>query len=370
MARVPGHSIEASVGHKIMTRTIQCPECGVVLNVPDSAEGRKLKCPKCATKFAAPAGNPADSAIADTGPSSTMFPTRNAPGSSGSIELPTPKGSSGSIELPTSAPKKKGGGFDFDLPTASDAPLRDMFDLPLLSDPAPKSSAGHPKAAPAADALALFQDEPKQNRKPKGAEARAKARRCNCGGVVPIGMSLCSTCGLDLDTGQRIAPMEVFEEEMPEAPRTVAPPLGVLFIGSLCAVANLLLSVASLIAWQKGQEGVQFLLIVWLFGLYASVQFLRRRSMRPLFLALGLGVSIGAVALIVLPIYQANVDSDAVVNPAGVEKPIDPDAPPVENIAERLDVNKIVWGIALLLGYAGLSVYLNSPSMKRQFHRK
>ena len=374
MPRVPGYPSEASPGHKTMTRTIQCPQCGVVLNVPDSAAGRKLKCPKCATKFATPSGSPADSAIAETGPSSTMFPTRHGPGSSGSIELPTTK-SSGSVELPTSGPKKGGGGFDFDLPTASDAPLRDMFDLPLLSDPAPKSSPGQPKAPTPADALALFQDEPKANRKPKGAEARSKARRCpSCGGVVAIGMSLCSTCGLDLDTGQRIAPLEVFEEEMPEAPRAEMPPLGVLFVGSLCAMANLLLSAASLIAWQKGQDGVQFLLVVWLFGLYASVQFLRRKSIRPLFLALALGVGIGVVALIVLPIYQANVEPDAAVtNPEFIAKPIDPDAPPVVNIAERLNasggVTKITWGIALLLGYAALSVYLNSPSMKRQLKR-
>ncbi len=374
MARVPGYSSPASLGHKTMTRTIQCPQCGVVLNVPDSAAGRKLKCPKCATKFAAPSGNPGDSAVAGTGPASTMFPTRNAPGSSGSIELPTRKDSSGSVELPTSKPKS-GGGMNFDLPTpAGDAPLRDMFDLPLLSDPSPKSSQGHPKAPvdPVADALALFQDEPKTNRRPKGAEARSKARRCpSCGGVVQVGMSLCGTCGLDLDTGQRVAPLDVLDEEMPEAPRSEMPPLGVMFVGSLCAMANLLLSVASLIAWQKGQEGVQFLLIVWLFGLYASVQFLRRKSIRPLFLALALGVGIGAVALIVLPIYQANVEPDVVVlNPEAPVKPVNPDAPPVENIAERLDVSKITWGIALLLGYAALSVYLNSPAMKRQFYKK
>jgi len=147
------------------------------------------------------------------------------------------------------------------------------------------------------------------------------------------------------------------------------PPMGVLFVGGLGAMANLLLAVASLVAWQKGMEGAQFLLIVWLFGIYASVQFLRRKSIRLLFLALSLGVGIGAVALIVLPIYEANVPTDVVPTNPEVVQPVDPDAPPVQNLAERLDMNKITWGIALLLGYAALAVYLNSPGMRREFKR-
>ena len=104
MARVPGHLNAASLGQRVMISTVQCPECGVVLNVPDSAAGRKLKCPKCATKFAAPSASsigPADSAIADSSPASTMFPTRKGPSSSGGIDLPTRRGSSGDIDLPS-----------------------------------------------------------------------------------------------------------------------------------------------------------------------------------------------------------------------------------------------------------------------------
>ena len=33
-------------------------------------------------------------------------------------------------------------------------------------------------------------------------------------------------------------------------------------------------------------------------------------------------------------------------------------------------MNQITWGIAMLLSYAALSVYLNSPSIKREFHKK
>src|SRR4051812_15592869 len=41
-----------------MPRTIQCPHCGVVLNLPDNATGKRLKCPKCANKFDATEADP------------------------------------------------------------------------------------------------------------------------------------------------------------------------------------------------------------------------------------------------------------------------------------------------------------------------
>jgi ribosomal protein L37AE/L43A len=376
MTRAPGDHHTASLGQKTMTHTIQCPECGVVLNVPHEAAGRKLKCPKCATKFSTPTFGPADSAIAEPSPNSTMFPTRKGPPSSGDLDLPPRAGSSGSIELPTSTPKKPRKTSDFDLPTASpkkkaaspgdfDLPttLGDTYELPLLSDDLPVK--GPMKGAAPVDALALFQDEPKTNRKLKGAEARAKARRCpSCGAVVGVGMSLCNTCGLDLDTGQRIAPLDVFDDDMPVAPRAEVPPLGVLFVGTFTVLVNVMLAIVSLVASSSQGSGMLCLLVVWIFGIYASVQFLRRKSIRPLFLALGLIAAIGSVYLIALPIIDANVGTSA--------PPVssDPDAPLVANLATQLNMNRIAWGIALLLGYAALSVYLNSPTVKREFTKK
>ncbi len=337
MVRVPGYPTSASLGHKTMPRTIQCPHCFVVLNVPEAAVGRRLKCPHCQSKFAVPAVAPEDSAVA-------------LPGSSGSIELPT-----------------------------SPAPIGGTYELPMFLDETPKSPPGKPAPppkpvpapAPVGDALALFQDEPKSARKPKGAEARANARRCpTCGGVVAVGMSLCNNCGLDLDTGQRIAPMEVFEDETPASFRPPMPPLGVLFVGSLCAAGNLLLAVASMVAWSKGKDGAQFLLIVWLFGIFASVQFLRRKAIRPLFLSLSLAVGTGVVYLIALPIYDANVTTGAApiidTPPTAFE---DPDEPHIRPITDQLDMQKISWGIFSLLAYAGLTVYLNSPAIRREFKR-
>src|SRR2546423_697550 len=34
-----------------MPQTTRCPGCGVVLNLPEGAIGRRLKCPKCGNKF-------------------------------------------------------------------------------------------------------------------------------------------------------------------------------------------------------------------------------------------------------------------------------------------------------------------------------
>jgi hypothetical protein len=391
------------------THTIHCPECGVVLNVPESAGGRKLKCPKCETKFAAPRFGPGDSIIAEpAGPSSSMYPSRREgpssgdfdfpprTASSGSIELPVPPTprkkpgaassgsvelpvtptarkkpgapSSGSIDLPTPSPRKGGSSGSIDLPMAA-GPLRETFDLPLLGEDLPTPKASTKKPAAADDALALFQDEPKTNRKPTGAEARSKARRCrDCGGVVPVGMSLCGTCGLDLDTGKRVAPLDLIDDDMPVAHRAEAPAMGVLFVGSLAIMLNVVLAIVSLIASAKQGSGMLCLMVIWLFGIYASVQFLRRKSIRPMFLALGLAAAIGAVYMIALPIYDANIGGDA--SAPFVADPNDFEGPAIRNLAQQIDLSRISWGVAMLLGYAALSIYLNTPSIKREFAKR
>jgi hypothetical protein len=385
MARAPGDLHPASLGQKTMTHTVQCPQCGIVLNVPESAAGRKLKCPNCATKFSAPSFGPADSAVAESGPASSLIATRKGPPSSGELDLPPRAGSSGSIELPTSVPSKGRKKSDFDLPTpapkkgvkvgdfdlpSSSAPLGDTYELPLLADDFPSKVPPKPHSAAPADALALFDDVPKP-RKLSAAEAKAKARRCpTCGGVVGVGMSLCNTCGLDLDTGQRVAPLDVFDDEMPEVHREPMPPMGLLFVGTLSIAINLLLAIASLVASRSQGSGMLCLLVVWIFGIWASVQFLRRKSIRPLFLALGLGAAIGTVFLIAMPIWEANVGTDAPPSAQKSADPADPDAPVIHNLAEDLDMKRITWGIAMLLSYAALSVYLNSPSIKREFHKR
>ena len=353
MARMTVDGMAAAAGQATQ-QTIRCPHCSIELNLPESALGRRLKCPKCEQKFTAPeASSRAAIPTVRGGNSSTTLATRA--GGSGSMELSTFGGSSGDVELPTSL-----------------APLRETFDLPLLDeDVAPRGQARPAAGGPATgDAAALFRDEPKSARKPRGAEARAQARRCSsCSSIVPAGMSLCSRCGLDLDTGQRVAPLEIYEDEVPVARRPTAPPIGVLLVGSLCMVGFLILAMVSLLQWSRGVQGMEYLLVIWLFGLFGGVQFLRRKSIRPFFLALSLASGVGLIYLIAMPIYHANVPTEAIPGTADVivTTSDDPDAPQIKAITESLDLNRIGWGIGSLLSYAGVAVYLNSPGLRRQF---
>ena len=356
MSRLTGDGLSASVGQKVKQRIVRCPHCSIELNLPESALGRRLKCPKCESKFTAPM--PQDQASAEEG-SSLYLPT-HGPGSSGSVELPSfgGGGSSGDVELPT-----------------SQAPLRETFELPLLSEVDPPSRSKRVKSPATgdgtADALGLFQDEPKANRKLKGAAARAQARRCSsCSTIVPAGMSLCSKCGLDLDTGKRLTPAEIFEDAMPVVHRNPTPPISVLLVGSLCSFGFLLLAFISLIQWSRGADGAQFLMVIWIFGLYSGVQFLRRKSIKPMLVALSLAVGVGTVYLIALPIYHANFGTGTAIGSpesSGTLDEVYTDGPRIKPISEQIDLNRITWGIGSLLSYAAVAVYLNSPGLRRHF---
>lgn len=356
MPRMTEDGMSTAVGQPTKQRTIRCPHCSIELNLPESALGRRLKCPKCEQKFTATeATSGAAIPAARSGSSSLYLPVREG-GSSGSQDLPSFGGnSSGDFELPTSL-----------------APLRETFDLPLLANDLPPSRAQAP-AGGAADAMGLFQDEAKPKRKSRGAEGRAQARRCSsCSSIVPAGMSLCSRCGLDLDTGQRVAPLEIYEDEAPAVRRQETPPIGVLLVGSLCLLGFLLLAMVSLVQWGRGVQGAPFLLVIWLFGLFAGVQFLRRKSIRPIFVALSLAIGVGSVYLIALPIYYANMPPEAAPTDDGLINPVattgdDFDGPQIRSIAESLDMNRITWGVGSLLSYAAVAVYLNSPGLRRQF---
>jgi hypothetical protein len=316
---------QALHGLGTMPRTIQCPQCGVVLNVPEAAAGRRLKCPKCATKFSADGGPP------PPGPASSTTLRARGPGSS--LDLPS---------LPSS---------DLDIPVAPGS-LREQFDLPLLSEEMPT------KPSARADAADLFREDAPVRRKPTHAEGRMRDRRCpTCGGVVPRGMSLCSTCGLDLETGQRIDLTE--ELEIPAPPRRPAPPLGAYVVGGLSIFVSLLFALISLLQWSKGETGYLFLLVVCLFGAFAATQFLRGKSLRLLFVALTLGVAIDIVAMIILPVVMAV--SNVEVNHQ------DPEGPAIQSATERLDTQKLSWGVAIVVGYAAVTLYLNSPPVRRRF---
>jgi hypothetical protein len=316
-----------------MPRVIECEQCGVVLNLPDVAAGKRLKCPRCGARFQA--------TEADT----------SAPSSEPGVA---------DARADSSVVVGRGHG-DADLPTA-EGHLRETFDIPLMTEEAPVPAQAS-ASKPISDALALFTESEPAPRRPSAAEARARARRCpTCGGVVPVGMSLCPSCGLDLETGTRIA----LEDDLlptPPAPPP-GPPIGVAIVGGTCFFAGVILTFASIVQWFKGLDGWQYFVPVCLFAIFAAVQLLRGRSAKLLLVALSLGAIVDLVALIALPIYDANVETTVVPRPDLPDNPDDADVviPP---ITTRLNTDRITTGIAVLVVYAVFAMYLTSPPVRR-----
>ena len=337
-----------------MPRTILCQKCGILLNLPDAVTpGKRMKCPKCAHRFAVsekdassestlPAAFDADSL------SSRDFGKR--PPSHDDLPIPQP-------------------GRD----------LRDMFELPLGTGASIEQSAVSGQKPEVSDAEALFKEDPAaRRRKPRGAEARAQARRCaGCGGVVPAGMSICVSCGLDQETGIRAG----LDDDLapPPPPPSTGPPLHIAITGFLAGLTGLILLILSLIQSVRGEPGVtQYgwlcLALVSGFGIYGAIQFFIGKSAKYLMLALTLGVFVDIASLIALPILQANfADREAVVSQ--VARKDDPDSlddadVEIKPIAERIDQQKITLGLTIIFLYALLSIYLMSPPVKRYFARQ
>jgi hypothetical protein len=223
-------------------------------------------------------------------------------------------------------------------------------------------------AAPVADPMALFRDDPPSRRKPTAAEARSRARRCpTCGGVVPQGMSLCPTCGLDLETGTRIDLAEQLETVRGPY-RPSGPPLGVWIVGGITIAVSLIFSIISLLQSQKGEAGYLCLLVVCIFGIFAAVQFLRSKSVKLLLVALTLGVMIDVVAMIIVPVITAS--SDIAVNKLELPAngPGDETGIAIGSIEDKLDTSRLSWGIAILISYGVVALYLNSPAIRRYYH--
>jgi LSD1 subclass zinc finger protein len=325
-----------------MSITTQCPRCRTVLNLPDGAVNRRLRCPKCETRFY--------SGTEDSTPPQSAPAVDSAGLASGTVR--------------TSRPSEP------DLPVIPGS-LRDTFDLPLLDDSGPP--AARPKPATAG---ALFDDIPPP-RKATMAEARKKPRRCpTCGSLVLAGMSLCDRCGLDLDTGER----HTFEEEeaavgFDEPPAEFAPegpPTSIVLIGIMSLAASAVLAVLSLTMVEQLVGKLSFGLVCG-FGLYASIQFLRGRSFKLLLIAMMLGGVVNVIGLVILPIVAAN-EEPAVVPGAPDPGPELDDVPQVKikNMAEDPELTrKLGWGIGLLLLDAAAFVYLaTASSVHRHFHRR
>lgn len=340
-----GHPHQPTFGDATMHRTLQCPQCGVVLNVPEAAVGRRLKCPKCGNRFGG-------------GPANGVTP----PPPAGPAVADARMASATNISAITNR--------EAGMPLA-EGDLRETFELSTMQGEA-GLPVGDPGGGPspgreAADAIALFNTEPAPRHPRNAAEGRKQARRCpTCGGVVPIGMSICSSCGLDLETGRRI--LDDFEPAAPMTRRATMP-IGVGVVGGISFLVALLLFSATLVKWAGGLQGAPFLAAVCAFGVYAAVQFLRSKSVKLLVIALTFGAVFDVIAMIGMPIYNAQRAQADVVALEGAGNLEDEGTGVARPITELLDLNLISWGIALLLAYAAIAVYLNSPPVRRHFHR-
>jgi hypothetical protein len=324
-----------------------CKNCGVILNLPNAVRaGKRLRCPKCGLRFVV--------TVADASSESTMAGPLDADAAVSGFDL----------EKPTL------GREDLPQPLA-DRDLRETFDLPLMS--ARDAERQGASAAPAVgDAAALFQDRGETRRRATAAGARSQARRCShCGGLVPQGMSICMTCGVDQETGMRVGLEDDLAPPPPPAPS--GPPLHVAVVGGLLGVGALILLILSLVKSVGGAESWQnygwlCLALVSGFGIFAVVQFLRLKSAKLLMVALTLGVVVDLMALVAMPLIIANWGTVPVVTNVPSDNPDDTGVH-MKSVEDRLDTRSISFGIALVVIYAVLALYLMSPAVKKPLQR-
>ena len=87
-----------------MAGNIQCLHCGVVLNLPDQAAGRRMRCPRCGGKFVVGKAGKAE-----------VIPTADATGANKGPDTTFELTEKSTVELPV-------------MPTAA-GDLRDTFDF-------------------------------------------------------------------------------------------------------------------------------------------------------------------------------------------------------------------------------------------------
>ena len=118
--------------------------------------------------------------------------------------------------------------------------------------------------------------------------------------------------------------------------------------------------------WQN--YGWLCLALVSAFGIFASVQFIRGRSAKLLMMALTLGIVIDLMALVAMPLIQANfADPEKIIKSVHSDDPDDSDIA-ILPLEERIDMRRITLGISFSMIYAILSLYLMSPPVKKYIH--
>lgn len=194
-------------------------------------------------------------------------------------------------------------------------------------------------------------------------------------------MSLCARCGLDLDTGKREVAEHLFEDDIPPPPAPAGPPLAISLIGGLTLMASVILGIFAVtklgisFSTPEGLGGLCFALICG-FGVYASFEFLRGKSVKLLMIALALGAAMNVIVLIGLPVYQAlndvNIEKVSANDTKKANDVEDVDVV-IEQPEKRLErsggYQKIKWGIAVLLVNAGIFVYLSTAGIRKHFDK-
>jgi hypothetical protein len=264
------------------------------------------------------------------------------------------------------ATKKPPSHDDLPVPVA-EGDLRDTFDVPLGSGrDIERSAASGPQAA---DAAGLFADAGPSRKRQSAAEARRIARRCtNCGGLVPQGMSICSACGTDQETGMRVG----LEDDLapPPPPAAPGPPLHISIIGTFCVATAVILLVFAAVQTVRPRSTIEN--VAWIclalvsgFGIYAGVEFIRGKSAKLLMLALSLGVVVNVMIMIALPLFEAYFADPAQVIRESQSNDLDLAPVVIKPPEERIDQKKIKAGAGVLILYAVLAVYLMSPPVKK-----
>jgi DNA-directed RNA polymerase subunit M/transcription elongation factor TFIIS len=293
-----------------MSRSVRCPQCKSVLNVPADVGEKRLKCPTCATRFVV-----------------TPFGVAR-------VETPAPSERSAASSMTvTLEPVAR--------PIDHKRPLPDLLD-----------------AAAEADAAALFRDDPVPPRRLAGGDARSRPRTCpDCGAVVPAGMSLCNACGLDLDTGTRADTLDVVEP-VADAPHE-RPPIsaGGLVVGCGALAQGVALCVLGAVA--HSPAGIVELL-AGLFLIYTAVLYLAGRAARPLLAGLMFAGVVALCLLVIAPILVAN----------GTIPGAAPAAEPAQNadsaeVTRHLDMNALIGGVAFVTSAALMMVYLTMRTARR-----
>jgi hypothetical protein len=256
------------------------------------------------------------------------------------------------------------------MPVVGSDVLRESFDPHLLLEddrpkvslpsPAKPSQPARPVLPEHAEVAELFADSDSQPRPRQAAESRQKPRVCpDCGGMIPVGMSLCQVCGYDYDSGGKVDLVDIVDE-VPELLPPPGPPFMLLMLGVMtlmCAAAGFVISLIAL-------DGVGRISVaaLCLYGVFAAVQFLRGRSVHHLLTAVILGAVVDILGLIILPIFSEVMNATPVYEIRDGEE-----VPVFRPLADRIDFNKVTWGIIILIVASFVIFALLNSNIKAYF---